>query len=102
MTAPGFIRLQPDGVLLAVKLQPRSSANEIGSPLGEELRVRVTAAPVDDAANEALVRLLAERLNCPRGHVKLVRGQTSRHKVVYISGLSLEVIAAKLFPAGAS
>ncbi|HWH68284.1 MAG TPA: DUF167 domain-containing protein, partial [Candidatus Sulfotelmatobacter sp.] len=74
MTTPGFLRVQPDGVLLSIKLQPRASANEIGDPLGEELRIKVTAPPVDAAANEALVRLLAEQLDCPRNHVELVRG----------------------------
>jgi len=48
----------------------------------------VTAPPVDAAANEALLRLLAEKLPCPRGAVELVRGQTSRHKVIRLLGLS--------------
>ena len=47
---PAFITAQPDGVLLAIKLQPRASRNEIGEPLGNELRVKVTAPPVDSAA----------------------------------------------------
>ena len=79
---PAFLRVQPDGVLLSIKLQPRSSANEIGEPLGDELRIKVTAPPVDAAANEALLRLLAERLDCPRRRVELVRGHTSRHKQI--------------------
>ena len=53
MATPNFLRAQPDGVLLSVKLQPRASANEIGGPLGAELRIKVTAPPVDAAANEA-------------------------------------------------
>lgn len=96
MSIPGFLREQPDGVVLAVKLQPRASANEIGQPLGDELRIKVTAPPVDAAANEALVRLLAEALDCPRNRVKLVRGHTSRHKSVKLYGLSAETVVAKL------
>ena len=65
-TPPAFIREQSGSVLLSVKVQPRASKNEIGEPLGSELRVKVTAPPVDAAANEALVRLLADRLDCPR------------------------------------
>src|SRR3954466_15790099 len=95
-TLPGFLRLQSDGVLLSVKLQPRASANEIAEPLGNELRIKVTAPPVDAAANEALLRLLAETLDCPRGRVELVRGHTSRHKVVKLHGLSPEVVRARL------
>ena len=96
MSAPAYLRAQSDGVLLAIKLQPRASANEIGLPLGEELRIKVTAPPVDAAANEALLRLLAENLGCPRRQLALVRGQTSRHKVVKIYSLSVEEVVERL------
>jgi uncharacterized protein len=96
MTMPGFLRVQADGVLLSVKLQPRASANEIGDTLGNELRIKVTAPPVDAAANEALVKLLAQRLDCPRNRVELVRGHTSRHKTIKLYGLTPEDVVAKL------
>jgi uncharacterized protein (TIGR00251 family) len=86
--------------LLAVKLQPRASGNEIGEPLGNELRIKVTAPPVDAAANEALLRLLAETLDCHRGRVELVRGHTSRHKVVRLQGFSVETASAKFVSGG--
>ena len=86
MTTPPFLQPQSDGVLLSVKLQPRASANEICQPLGNELRIRVTAPPVDAAANEALIRLLADILDCPRSRVELVRGNTSRHKIIKLHG----------------
>jgi hypothetical protein len=82
--------------MLSVKLQPRASANEIGESLGNELRIKVTAPPVDSAANEALIRLLAETLDCPRNRVELVRGNTSRHKVLKLHGISAEIAMAKL------
>jgi uncharacterized protein len=93
---PAFLTAQPDGVLLAIKLQPRASKNEIGEPLGAELRIKVTAPPVNAAANEALIRLLAETLDCPRGKVELIRGHTSRHKAVKIQGTSAHEILSKL------
>jgi uncharacterized protein (TIGR00251 family) len=96
MTIPAFLRVQPDGILISIKLQPRASTNEIGEPLGEELRIKVTAPPVDAAANEALVRLLAKRLGCGRGHVELLRGHTSRHKVVKIHGVAADDALAAL------
>ena len=96
MTAPAFLRAQPDGVLLSVKLQPRASGNEIGEVLGSELRIKVTAPPVDAAANEALLRLLAQQLHCPRNRVDIVRGHTSRHKTVKLCGLAPEEVMAKL------
>ena len=82
--------------MLSVKLQPRASTNEISEPLGNELRIKVTAAPVDSAANEALIRLLAETLDCPRNRIELVRGSTSRHKVLKLHGVSAKDALAKL------
>ena len=64
--------------------------------LGNELRIKVMAPPVDAAANEALVRLLADRLDCPRNRVELVRGYTSRHKVVKLYGMAPEHVITKL------
>jgi len=96
MTLPAFLRLQADGLLLSVKLQPRASANEIGGALGGELRVKVTAPPVDAAANEALVKLLARQLDCPRSRVELLRGHTSRHKTLKLYGLAPEDVVTKL------
>lgn len=98
MTAPDYLRVQPDGVLLSVKLQPRAPVNEIGEPLGNELRVKVTAPPVDAAANEALLRLLADQLDCSRGQVELVRGHTSRHKLIKLHGLPVATVIARLSP----
>ena len=93
---PAFLRAHPDGVLLSVKVQPRASANEIGEALGGELRIKVTAPPVDAAANEALLKILAQQLHCPRNRVDIVRGHTSRHKVIKLYGLTPEAVAAKL------
>jgi uncharacterized protein (TIGR00251 family) len=96
MSIPAFVRGQPDGVLLSIKLQPRASSDEIGEPFGNELRIRVSAPPVDAAANEALLRLLAQQLGCPRNHAQLLRGHTSRHKIVKIYGVSAEEVIGKL------
>src|ERR1051325_11526872 len=96
MSLPTYIRAQSDGVLLSVKLQPRASANEIGEALGDELRIKATAPPVDSAANEALIRLLAETLDCSRSRIELIRGQASRHKVVKLYGLTAEDVLERL------
>src|SRR6266545_1012721 len=93
---PAYLPVQPDGLWLAIKVQPRASANEIGEPLGNELRVKVAAPPVEAAANQALIRLLAETLDCPRSRVEILRGHTSRHKVIKLHGLSAEVVLARL------
>jgi uncharacterized protein len=96
MNLPPFLKPHEGGVYLSVKLQPRASKNEVGGALGNELRIAVTAPPVDAAANEALLRLLAETLDCPRGAVQLVRGQTSRHKLIFLRGQDAEQVVQKL------
>ena len=81
-----------------MKVTPRASRNEFNGLQGELLKLKVTAPPVDSAANEAVLRLLAETLGCHRNAVQLVRGGTSRQKVISITGLSAATIAAKLLP----
>jgi len=70
-------------------VQPRASRTEVAGVLGDQLRVRLTAPPVDGAANEALVRFLAERLGVPRSAVRVVSGETGRSKVVAVEGIGL-------------
>ena len=98
---PSFLHVRGDGVHLSVKLQPRASKNEIGEAAGNELKVRVTAPPVDSAANEALLRLLAETLECSRSALQIVRGSTSRHKQVFLQGMSAANVAERLLRAAA-
>lgn len=93
---PSYLRAQAGCVLLAIKLQPRASREEIGEPLADELRVKVTAPPVDAAANQALIDLLAATLACSRGRVELIRGHASRHKVLRLHGMSAADVARRL------
>ncbi|MGN6554012.1 MAG: DUF167 domain-containing protein [Verrucomicrobiota bacterium] len=95
-TIPTYLRPNGNDLLLAIKLQPRASRNEIGEALGDELRIKVTAPPVDAAANQALIELLAEKLECSRGRIELVRGQTSRHKTIRLHGFSASIVLEKL------
>jgi uncharacterized protein YggU (UPF0235/DUF167 family) len=59
------------------------------------LRVRVAARPVDGAANEALVRLLATTLGVARGRVSIVRGATARSKVVEVTGITADALRSR-------
>jgi len=91
-----FLKETPGGTLLSVKLQPRASRSEIDGPSGDELKIRITAPPVDSAANEGLIRLLAEKLDCARSQVELVRGHKSRHKIIKLHGIPAGVVRQKL------
>ena len=93
---PPYLRETADGVYLAVKLQPRASRNAIQGVHGSELKIAVTAQPVDSAANSALLEFLAEKLTVPRSRIQLVRGQTSRHKTIFIGGARASAVAKLL------
>jgi uncharacterized protein (TIGR00251 family) len=86
----------PEGTRLALRIQPRASRDEIVGRHGDAIRVRLTAPPVDGAANEALVRFLAGRLGLARGAVTLVRGHTGRDKTVDVAGLTPEEVTRRL------
>lgn len=81
---------------LTVRITPRASRDEVVGERGGVLMVRVTAPPVDGAANEALVRLLAKALGVPRGGVMIASGATSRTKIVEVAGLGLREIRLRL------
>lgn len=79
-------------IILTIHLQPGARTNEIAGRHGEALKVRITAPPVDGRANAALVDFLAQRLGLSRAAVELKSGQTSRRKVLRISGASADAV----------
>ncbi len=70
-----------------VHVKPRAGRSEVRGVREGALEVAVAAPPVDGAANQELVRVLARRLDLPRSAVRLVRGEGSRRKVVALSDL---------------
>jgi uncharacterized protein len=82
-------------MLIAVRVIPRSSRNSLEWEQSI-LKARLTAPPVDGAANEALVALLAERLDVPKRAIQIVRGATSRQKTVKIAGITVEEMERKI------
>jgi uncharacterized protein (TIGR00251 family) len=96
MSIPAFLQDRGGDAILAVKATPRASRNEIGEALGAELKIKIAAPPVDSAANDELAAFLAKTLGCPKSSVQIIRGKSSRHKVVLISGLSAEETARRL------
>ncbi len=79
-----------------VQVQPRANRDALEGEFADALKIRLTAPPVDDRANEALVRLLAERLNVPRAAVRIVAGEKSRRKRVVVTGVRREQVLALL------
>ena len=80
---------------LEIRVTPRASRTSVAVREGRVL-VRVTAPPVDSAANEAAEKALAESLGVPRRFVRIVRGHAGRQKLVEISGIDDAEIRRRL------
>ena len=87
-------------VRVAVHVQPRASRSEIIGLHGAALKVRLQAPPVDGAANEALVHLIADSLGVSRRSVRVVAGATSRTKTVEVNGTTEAAVRALAAPRG--
>ena len=74
-------------VRFAVRVQPRASRSEIVGVHGDAMKIRLSAPPVDGAANEALVELLAGALGVTKRAVRIVAGASGRGKVVEVDGV---------------
>ena len=85
-------------VRVRVHVQPRATRSEIVGLHGAALKVRLQAPPVDGAANEALVVLLADRLGVARRAVKVVAGASSRAKMVEVEGTTEDAVRALAAP----
>lgn len=81
-------------VLIPVRVQPRASRQAIVGVHDGALKVSLTAPPVDGAANQALVALLAQKLGIARSSVRLIRGETGREKLVAVRGVSMDRVHA--------
>jgi uncharacterized protein len=84
------------GVTIRVYVAPRSSANGVAGFHDGEVKVALTAPPVDGAANKALVEFIAKKLGVPKSAVSLVSGETSRHKLVRVNGIDASEAKGKL------
>lgn len=81
-------------VSFVVRVQPRASCDEFAGEYQNGLKVRLTAPPVDDRANEALRKFLALRLNVPMAAVRIAAGARSRTKRIEVSGVTSATIRA--------
>ena len=86
------------GARLRLRIVPRAPRDAVDGVLGDALKIRLQAPPVDGEANSALVRFLAGKLDVSRSAVQLVSGATGRNKVVSVSGLTAQEIRARLQP----
>lgn len=84
----GYAVDTPDGAVLNVRAQPRSSRSGIDGTLGDAVRVRIRCAPVDGKANKELVETLADAFGIPKSSVVFKSGETSKAKRILLRGVS--------------
>ena len=82
--------------MVPVRVIPRAARTLLTDWRGGRLLVRLTAAPVEGAANEALIRVLAKELKVPRRAVRVVTGQRAREKCVLFDGVTAEQLLDRL------
>ena len=78
------IREHPEGITFKISVQPRSAKNMIVGLHDDALKIKLTAAPVDNAANKLCVKFLAKRLGVSKSQVEIISGHTSRTKQVLL------------------
>ncbi len=93
---PAFdARDEPGRVIISVRVTPRARQESLTVEQGQ-LRARLRAAPVEGAANDALIALLSERAGLPRRAIILLRGATSRQKQIAIDGQTADSLRQRL------
>lgn len=89
-----WFRMSGDGsITLTLHIQPGARRTECAGLHGDALKIRLAAPPVDGKANAALIEYVAARLGCGRAAVTLKSGQTSRRKVLVVTGCTPETVA---------
>jgi len=89
-----------DGAILSVHIQPKASTTECVGIHGDALKIRVAAPPVDGAANDKLIRFLAQTLALPLAAVFIESGTGGRHKRVRLRGVTAEHVVARIMQKG--
>lgn len=87
-----------DGTLLLIHVQPKAARTECVGFHGGALKIRIAAPPVEGAANDALIRFLAEQCGLPRTQVLIQSGAEGRRKRVRLKGISAAQAIARLVP----
>jgi uncharacterized protein (TIGR00251 family) len=84
------------GATFAVKVHPRARKNAVTGMVGDALKLALTAPPVDGKANQAVIEFFADLFAIPRSSVTIASGETSRNKIVRVSGLSRTAVEQRL------
>nr|WP_237732839.1 DUF167 family protein YggU [Shewanella schlegeliana] len=81
--------MQQGDLLLQLYIQPKASRDQIVGLHGEEIKIAITAPPVDGKANAHLTKYLSKAFKVPKGDIEIIKGQMGRHKQVKITAPKL-------------
>jgi uncharacterized protein (TIGR00251 family) len=101
MEFPAWLHPQGGVVLIDVLVSPRASRTRVMGVHEDRLKIQLTAPPVDNKANTALVRFLADALDIARAQVEIVGGSSNRRKTVRLIGINPQRVLLKLLPVAA-
>jgi uncharacterized protein (TIGR00251 family) len=87
-------------VTFSIKVHPRATKTAITGTVGDALKISLTAPPVDGKANQAVIEFFADIFKIPRSSVTIASGETSRLKVIRISGTNKMAVEQRLAEAG--
>lgn len=93
---PPWVSAAEGGARLEILVQPRASRTRVAGLHGDRLKIQVAAPPVEGAANDAVVRLVARLAGVPRRSVEILRGETGRRKTLLVGGADPAALAAAL------
>lgn len=88
-----YYQEKPDGLVVHVRVQPRASRSQLDGVVGDRLRLRLTAPPVEGEANQACVVFLAGLFGVSKSQVTLVAGQKAREKSLHVQGDAAKLLA---------
>ena len=84
------------GIIINIKVIPKSSFNKINGFRNDELLIKTTATPEKGLANKAVIKILSKELKIPKSHLEIISGTTSSHKKVLCHEISKIEINRKL------
>lgn len=87
-----YIKEEKGSVVFKVRVQPRAAKNQVAGLLGDAVKIRLTAPPIDGEANKALQKFLAKQFKVAKSQVELVSGHTGRNKFIRVNNITISEI----------
>lgn len=87
-----FFKQKDSLIILFIYVVPKSSRTEISGLYEDYLKIKLKAPPIDNAANEELVRFLANKLNIPKRNIEIISGHTQKRKTIAIAGINVQLV----------